>query len=483
MQIKYLNDLIPVGVTKDYDQLNALPIKRIVYDSRKVAKDSLFVAIRGFKTDGHKYLKEAESKGAVAAVVEIKNKQVQIPQIVVKNSRHVLAEIAARFYSPILSRLQLVGITGTNGKTTTSFLVQAILNAAGIECGLVGTIVYNLGDKLVKAWNTTPESVDLYEMLYSMYNNGMRGCALEVSSHALALNRIDSLELEVGVFINLTQDHLDFHKNFEEYFLAKKKLFTHLRPTGQAVVNMDDAYGRKIISSLHNDVRTFGFTDKADVHPHDWKSTLEGLKINFATPNGMININSTLIGKFNVENIMAAIAAGLSLNFDLETIKIGVENLKSVPGRLETIKFTNNRTVIIDYAHTPDALEKALKVLHPQTSNKLWVVFGCGGDRDKQKRSLMGKIAQDYSDHVIITTDNPRNESPEDIISDILKGITKRNDIYVKIDRRQAIEFALKNSLNGDAIIIAGKGHEDYQEIKGIKYPFKDRSVIEEYVQ
>jgi UDP-N-acetylmuramoyl-L-alanyl-D-glutamate--2,6-diaminopimelate ligase len=483
MEIKYLNDLIPADMANDYDHLKKIAIKNIIYDSRKVEKNSLFVAIRGFKTDGHQYLKEAESRGAVAAVVEIKNEGLKIPQIVVKNTRQVLAKIAASFYRPALSRLQLVGITGTNGKTTTSFLVQSILDAAGIKCGLVGTIFYDLGNRLVKAWNTTPESVDLYDMLNSMYHNGLHGCALEVSSHALALNRIDSLQLEVGVFINLTQDHLDFHKNFEDYFLAKKKLFTHLKPTGHAVINLDDTYGRKIISSLPNKVYTFGFSDEADVHPNEWESTLEGLKINFSTPVGKININSPLIGKFNIENIMAAIATGLSLNLELHIINNGVKNLKSVPGRLETINFTNNRTVVIDYAHTPDALEKALKVLHPQASNKLWVVFGCGGDRDKQKRSLMGKIAQENSDHVVLTTDNPRNESPENIISDILKGINDQTEIYVKMDRRQAIEFAIKNSQPGDAIIIAGKGHEDYQEIKGIKYPFKDRSVIEEYIQ
>lgn len=482
MKVNRLEKIFRNTEFQDNNELSDKIIKKIVYDSRKVEKDSLFVAIKGFSTDGHDYLEEAEKKGAVATIVETKNTNLKIPQFVTGNSREILPKLAANFYDPELNKLRIVGITGTNGKTTTSYLVRSIMNAAGLDCGLIGTIEYNIGGKTIKAWNTTPESVDLFEMLYNMSREGQRGCALEVSSHALELHRVDHLEFEVGVFTNLTQDHLDFHEDLEDYFCAKKKLFEFLKENGYAVVNIDDDFGKRLQNSIKNNLYTYGFSNEADIFAGKWHTDLKGLTVDIHTPIGAINIKSPLIGEFNVENILSAVSVGIAMNFNLKHIKSGIEKLKHVPGRLEPIEVKDNCTVIVDYAHTPDALQKTLKVLNKLNKKNLWVVFGCGGNRDKKKRSLMGLAAQKNADKIIVTSDNSRNENPETIINDILDGINKNDDLHVEIDRKKAIEYSIRNSSLGDIILIAGKGHEDYQEIEGIKYPFDDRDVIKEFL-
>jgi UDP-N-acetylmuramoyl-L-alanyl-D-glutamate--2,6-diaminopimelate ligase len=483
MKVKYLGEILQNVQMYEFPNIKDMRIKRIEFDSRKVETDSLFVAIRGFTSDGHAYLSEAEKRGAVAAVVEQKRDIITLPQIVVKDSRKELARMAANFYNPELSKMRLIGITGTNGKTTTSYLIRSVMESAGIKSGLVGTIAYDVAGQWIKAWNTTPESVDIFKMLYEMYNSGRKGCVLEVSSHALALNRVDFLNFEIGVFTNLTQDHLDFHKNFENYFNTKKKLFDHVNQGGRAVINQDDNYGRRLLKDVKQDIFTFGTTSTATVQAIEWESSIDGLRLKIDSPVGQIDINSSLIGQFNVENILASVATGLALNFDINTIKKGVELIRMVPGRLETARIDGNRTVVVDYSHTPDSLQKALKVLRELTNNTLWVVFGCGGDRDTAKRPIMGKIAEDYADKLVLTSDNPRSEKPQSITEMIIQGIASVENIYIELNRRNAIQYALEHSEPGDTILIAGKGHEDYQEINGIKYPFDDRKVVEEIVE
>jgi UDP-N-acetylmuramoyl-L-alanyl-D-glutamate--2,6-diaminopimelate ligase len=379
--------------------------------------------------------------------------------------------------------MSVVGITGTNGKTTTSFLIRSILNAARFYSGLIGTIHYDIGGELIQAWNTTPESVDIFRMMYHMYQQKQRGCVLEASSHGLALHRLDGINFQIAVFTNLSQDHLDFHSNFEDYYQAKKSLFTHLKPEGTAIINSDDPYGQRMLSEIQSKSIDFSVSGKATVAVTHWESSLNGVTLLAQTPKGKINITSPLIGKFNIENISAAISAGIALDIDIVTIKRGIESVSRVPGRLEPVPVNIDKTIIVDYSHTPDALEKALHVLSEITDQKLWVVFGCGGDRDKKKRPMMGKIASQIADKVIVTSDNPRSEAPESIIDEILAGINGRQKPEVEVNRRKAIQLALKKASAGDTILVAGKGHENYQEINGIKYPFDDRQVIKESLQ
>ena len=481
MKVKYLKDLIQSDQLLKPKKIEDILIKKIVYNTQDIKEESLFVAIRGYKTDGHQYLEHAHKQGAVAAIVEAENPLVDMPQFVVKNTRKMLACLAEKFYSPEVKSMRLAGITGTNGKTTTSYLIRSVFETAGLKSGLIGTIHYHIGKRKIKAWNTTPESADLFRMIYEMSQNGQKGCVLEASSHGLALHRLDHLEFEVAVFTNLSQDHLDFHQDFEDYFLAKKQLFDHLKTGGRAIINADDPYGQRLIRELDVDIIDFSVKRDAKIRAVKSTSSIKGTEIEIETPQGKFTVNSHLIGNFNVENILAAVATGIAMNFDIMTIKTGIQKVLSIPGRLEPVNMDPEKTIFVDYSHTPDALEKALRVLVSLSEKSLWVVFGCGGDRDKTKRPVMGKIAQDFADRVIITSDNPRNESPDMIIQDILSGITNREGIEIEEDRRKAIHRALSQSIPGDTILIAGKGHEDYQEIKGVKYPFDDRQIIREF--
>ncbi len=484
MKIKYLNELLDRNLVMGNPNIPAIPVSRIDYDSRKVKDGSLFIAISGFTTDGHRYLPEVANKGAVAAIVERKNNQIHLPQFVVENSRQIMALVSARLYQEELSKMRLVGITGTNGKTTISFLIKSILETAGLRSGLIGTIYYDIAGNVTKAWNTTPESADICHFLYQMNRGGQSGCVLEVSSHGLFLKRIDGLAFEVAVFTNLTQDHLDFHGDMEAYFDAKKRLFTHLQPSGAAVINILDPYGQRLANGIEQDVIDYAAGDRdASVSAVKWHSTIHGLAFIVRTPVGPVEIHSALIGDFNVENILAAIATGLAMQFDLNTIRRGIEAVKSIPGRLQTLRIENDRTVVIDYSHTPDALQKALLVLQRITRKNLWVVFGCGGDRDRTKRPIMGKVAGDIADHVVVTSDNPRSEDPIEIINAIVPGIGSDKNIHIEPDRKQAIIYSLNHAQAGDTILIAGKGHEDYQEIRGKRFPFDDRKIVEGFFQ
>jgi UDP-N-acetylmuramoyl-L-alanyl-D-glutamate--2,6-diaminopimelate ligase len=480
MKWKALDQILEnVSIVQKHNYSN-IRISNITHNSRDITGDSLFVAIRGYATDGHKYLKEAYKKGAVAAIVEEMVSDTGIPQIEVRDSRDALAQVTVNFFKPELDQMRLIGITGTNGKTTTSFLIKSIMESGGIRCGLIGTIYYQVGDDQKEAWNTTPESADLCRMFYEMHQKGQRGCVLEVSSHALALHRVNYLEFEAAVFTNLTQDHLDFHKDMNEYYAAKKSLFSLLKNNGTAIINFDNEYSQKLLTELSGNKLSFGTKGSGSVRAKTWQSSIDGLQLDVAIGEEVMTLKSPLIGEFNVENILAAISTGVALGIDINKIKTGVEKVTTIPGRLETIALQNGITAVVDYSHTPDALEKALKVLRKLTKNKLWVVFGCGGDRDKAKRPMMGKIATALADKIIITSDNPRSEDPEKIISDIQNGIKATTDIKIEVDRRKAIQRSLTGASSGDTILIAGKGHEDYQEIKGVKYPFDDRLIVRE---
>ena len=480
MKSKILSEILTGITVEERVNFKDSEIENITHNSRAVSVNSVFVAITGFATDGHRYLADAVSKGAVAAIVEKIDPQIAITQIRVRNSREVLPRAVVNFYQPELSRMKLIGITGTNGKTTTSYLIRSVMETAGIASGLIGTINYHVGREIRQAWNTTPESPDLCKMFYEMYQAGQRGCVLEVSSHALLLKRVDFLKFSVGVFTNLTQDHLDFHHDMESYFAAKQLLFERIKTDGKAVINAGDPFGRRLLQRFGKQAVSFSLSDEADIRPVTWQSTMNGLKIKFATPAGEIDIASPLIGEFNVENIAAAVACGIALNIKPAVIKQGIEKLHNIPGRLEVIKFKPEIAVVVDYSHTPDALQKALAVLRKITTGKLWVVFGCGGDRDKSKRPLMGNIAGEYADKVIVTSDNPRSEDPEEIINAITSGFRDQSGVAIQPDRREAIQMALQHARNGDTILIAGKGHEDYQEIKGVKHPFDDRKIVRE---
>jgi UDP-N-acetylmuramoyl-L-alanyl-D-glutamate--2,6-diaminopimelate ligase len=483
MKSKYLTDILDTSLLVKSQPIEKVVINNVAYDSRKVVDESLFVAIHGYSTDGHHYLEEAVNRGAVAAIVEKENPEITIPQYRVEDSRKALASIASKFYRPEIDEMRVVGITGTNGKTTTSFLIRSVLNAARLYSGLIGTIHYDIGGELIQAWNTTPESVDILQMMYNMYQHKQRGCVLEASSHGLALHRLDGIQFELAIFTNLSQDHLDFHRDFEDYYQAKKLLFSKLKPEGYAIINADDRHGQRLIKEIDANIIDFSESGDAAVTASHWDSSLNGVTLLAETSKGKINIISPLIGKFNIENILAAISAGIAMNIDLSTIKHGIESVSRVQGRLEPVPTNLNKTVIVDYCHTPDALEKALHVLAEMTENKLWVVFGCGGDRDRTKRPLMGKIATKIADRVIITSDNPRSESPQAIIDEILSGVNNNKPVDVEVLRRDAIQFALENASDGDTILVAGKGHETYQEINDIKYPFDDRQVIQESAQ
>ncbi len=457
-----------------------LQVRGLQYDSRRVQPGHLFVAVRGFKTDGHRYLSMAQKQGAICAVVEEQDPKVHLPQIQVKNTRALLPLLAANFYRPEIDRLSLVGITGTNGKTTTSYLVRSILNEAQKTAGIIGTIRYELGNQVMDAWNTTPESVDVCRMLFEMSQQNFKACVLEVSSHALALNRVDGLRFDVAVFTNLSRDHLDFHANMEDYFEAKMKLFSLLKSQGTAVLNVDDPYVKKAQDRIEQPVITFALQEPADITVSEVQLNIKGIWLNLNTPFGHLDLHSKLLGKFNVQNIMAAVATGLGLGLKLDVIKRGIEKMERVPGRMETYEVKPGVQAIIDYAHTPDSLEKALRSLKPLTHGRLIVVFGAGGDRDRGKRPLMGAVAEKEADVVVVTSDNPRTEDPQAIINDILKGVKHPENCQVIVDRRQAIVWAVQNAQSGDVILVAGKGHEMYQDVNGVKHPFDEPAILKE---
>ena len=452
-------------------------LRDLAYDVRTVEDGSLFFCVPGSRADGHDFAPEAARRGAAALVVE-RPLEVDLPQLVVASSREAMAQAADVFFGEPTRELQLAGITGTNGKTTTCFLTYEILAAAGRSPGLVGTVESRVGGKSRKMARTTPEAIDLQRLFREMIDAGNRSCVIEASSHAIELHRLDRARFAALAFTNLSQDHLDFHETMEKYFAAKRSLFL-IGDETPAAINIDDAYGRRLAADLRalgqEQVLTFGRAPDADLRPDEIELGAEGTRIRL----GKLELRSPLRGAFNAENLLTAAAVSRLLGIEDDQIAAGVAALKGVPGRFEAVDQDQPFTVVVDYAHTPDALARLLSAARELARGKLICVFGCGGDRDREKRPLMGEIAAALSDVAIITSDNPRSEEPQAIIDDILAGVEEKT-VGVELDRRAAIEQALAQAREGDVVVIAGKGHEQGQEIGGRVLPFDDRVVAAE---
>ncbi len=471
-------------------------ITGITYDSRRVLPGHLFVAVRGARLDGQRFVDAAIERGAAAVVSEqAGGHPTRATQIKVANARWTLAEAAAHFYHEPSEQLKVVGVTGTNGKTTTAFLVKAILEAAGLTSGLLGTVQYEIGRRVIPAARTTPESVEIQAMMSQMVRAGCRAVAMEVSSHALDQHRVTGVDFDVAVFTNLTPDHLDYHGDMETYFAAKQRLFAMLgqrRKAGRAVVNADDEYGRRLIAGLadfgaslggEEAVLTYGCSSAAMIRATDVRLSADGTYFVVHTPRGQRPISLPLVGRYNVANALAAIGVGVALGIDLPVIEHALAHFQHVAGRLELVDVRQPFRVFVDYAHTEDALRKVLTTVSEFTPGRLIVVFGCGGDRDQSKREPMGRAALELADFAVLTTDNPRTEDPLAILRQIEQAFVKAgaNHYQVIPDRREAIERALDLAQPGDTVLIAGKGHEMYQEFAHTTVPFSDRQVVEEY--
>ena len=469
----------------------------VVYDSRKAVPGSVFVALRGQHADAAEFAPQAVSRGADVIVSErAAPPGLEVPWITVADARLSLALLADRYHGHPSGRLQVIGITGTNGKTTTGYLIRSIFEAAGMACGLMGTVVYSIGGEDREATRTTPEAPDVQAMLREMAERSCAAAVMEVSSHALALKRVDGIAFAAAVFTNLTRDHLDFHRDMEEYAAAKRRLFELLPDGAPGVVNADDPRGAAFRAVARTPV-TYGLRAAADVTAHDVSLTLNGLAFGARTPRGELHLRSPLVGRPNVYNVLAAVATATALGVPNDAIERGVANLAGVPGRFQVVSNgTDDLTVVVDYAHTDDALRNLLETARDLAPGRLVTVFGCGGDRDRTKRPLMGAVAGRLSDVVIVTSDNPRTEDPAAIVDEILRGVPAPGErvvqaggarrtvhgpeVHTVLDRRSAIEQAIELAAPGDVVIVAGKGHEKYQVVGERVLRFDDVEVSRE---
>jgi UDP-N-acetylmuramoyl-L-alanyl-D-glutamate--2,6-diaminopimelate ligase len=466
-------------------------VSGIVYDSRRAAHGSVFVALRGLHADGTAFAKDAIARGAAAVVAETAAPPAgatNVPWIQVPDARLALAALAAEYWGHPSEQLSLIGITGTNGKTTTSYVLASIFEAAGISCGRIGTVGYRVGERELEAARTTPEAPDLQRLLREMVSQHSGACVMEVSSHALSLRRADHLRFSAAIFTNLTRDHLDFHRDMEDYFTAKLRLFELLPADGIGVTNLDDRRGAAFAAAAKRPV-TYAIDSAADVRPGPLAFSLEGLEFDARTPRGRLHVRSRLVGRPNAYNILAALATATALDLPFGAIEAGIWNLARVPGRFQLVSGSTDAVrVVVDYAHTDDALKNLLETARPLTKGRLITVFGCGGDRDRSKRPLMGAVAARLSDLVVITSDNPRSENPASIIDEIKRGIVmpadrmrpngasgpKSTPHLAIVDRREAIDRAVSEARPGDLVLIAGKGHEKYQIIGDRVLAFDD---------
>ena len=462
-----------------------VPVEGISYDSRKVNPGWLFVAVRGDRANGADYVIEAVSKGASVVVSE---ELLEVGSVVthvhVPHARRALSKLAAVFYGNISHQLQVVGVTGTNGKTTTACMIHHLFNQGGFRSGLLGTVGYEIGDRSLPAARTTPEAPDIHAFFQQMKSAGCDSAVMEVSSHALAQYRVQDIDFNIGVFTNLTQDHLDYHKDMETYFGAKARLFEMLEKHHEkhAVINVDDPWGHRLIAErrLSSEVLTYGFSEGAMVRATDAVVNVKGTSFHVSTPWGAGRMHLRLLGRFNIYNALAALAVGGIRGIDLKEMGTFLSAMDCVPGRLERVPNRKNRQVFVDYAHTEDALENVLTTLREICGGRLIVVFGCGGNRDREKRENMGRTAERLADYSVLTSDNPRDEDPAFIVNAITAGFESRDRFEVVLDRRDAIERALQLADKKDIVLIAGKGHETYQEIRGSIVPFDDREVVKE---
>lgn len=468
----------------DYNLLcgsDDLLVNNIQYDSRKVKEKDIFFAIEGFNVDGHKYIEKAVEKGSKVIVVQKEVETIEgITYIKVENTRKALAIAAANFYDNPSKKMKVIGVTGTNGKTTSAFMLKSILEERGYKVGLIGTIANYIGNQELHTDKTTPESLELQGLFKQMVDSGVDYCVMEVSSHSLDLFRVHGIEFSEAIFTNLTQDHLDFHKTFENYFNAKAKLF---KMSKNSIVNIDDSYGRRIIDMVSNKVTTYSLEAKSDLRGENLNLHSRGIEFSLNYNNEDILIKLSIPGKYNVYNALGCIGAALNEGIDIYTIKNALEKV-TVPGRCEIVTMDNNLgfDVIVDYSHTPDSLENILKNVREFTPGKLLCVFGCGGDRDRTKRPIMGEIGTNLSDYAIITSDNPRSEDPNSILQEIIAGVKKDNYMLIE-NRREAIKKAISLATKGDIIVIAGKGHETYQILKDRTIDFDERKVVAEIIK
>jgi UDP-N-acetylmuramoyl-L-alanyl-D-glutamate--2,6-diaminopimelate ligase len=466
----------------------SIEIQQVRYQSSDVQPGDLFCTWQGENSDGHDYIDDAVKRGARALITE-KNYEgsSEVAWARVVSGRKALAQASSNYFGRPSSRLRMVGITGTNGKTSTATLIHYILECAGLKSGLLGTVEYRIGEKKIAASRTTPESWDCQKMLAEMVKENCVATVMEVSSHALALDRVEGITFAVGVFTNLTQDHLDFHKTMEAYFLAKQKLFLGLKAGAVAVVNVDDVHGQRLLESMPQNVRTLTYTksvspSKADIQAEDIHYTAEGTSFNCRTAEGVFNVQVPWLGEFNVSNILAALATAKTFGITNEQLALWLPQAPPVLGRLQRIEHGGEYQVLVDYAHTDDAVKNILTSLRPLCNNRLKIVIGCGGDRDSGKRPLMAQAACEYADEVIFTSDNPRSEDPEAILQQMIKGVSHQKNFKVIISREEAIQNCIKSGQAGDIIVLAGKGHESTQETKEGKFPFSDYNVALRYL-
>lgn len=476
MRIKQLIKSLNINV----NGLEDFEVRGISCNSKEVKKDFVFVAIKGSNQDGHKFISEAIRNGARLVITQDPQPQnSKVTFINFKDTRKILGRLASEFYSRPSEILKVVGITGTNGKTTITYLIEAILEEAGFYPGALGTINYRFKDRLIPAKNTTPGPIELQNILAQMSKAGVDYCIMEVSSHALDQNRIEGIEFHSAIFTNLTQDHLDYHKNLENYFKAKAKLFMMLNNNSFAVINNDDKWARRIKDLTCARIITYGIKNNAFVRAKKIKFNSLSTEFLLSGKKTEFTLKTKLLGEHNIYNILAAVAWALKEGIDISIIKSTLEKLSSVPGRLERINFNGKFQVFVDYAHTEDALKNIIKTLRLIFNKRIIVVFGCGGERDKTKRPKMGRVVTELSDLAIITNDNPRSEDPQDIINDIKRGIRKKNYSVIS-DRAEAIKKALSLAKSGDVVLVAGKGHENYQILKDRVIHFDDKEVIRE---
>ncbi|KPK89317.1 hypothetical protein AMJ80_09980 [bacterium SM23_31] len=462
-----------------------IQIRSIQYDSRKVSPGDLFVAIKGGKLDGHDYIDAAIRQGASAVVGELSISDNRVPYIQVGNSRAAMAYMASVFYGHPSRSMKMIGITGTNGKTSTVYLIDSILQANGIKTGILGTVVYRVGTEEIAAGWTTPESSVLYQLLHSMLQHKTEAVVMEISSHALEQYRVEGLEFRLAIFTNLSQDHLDYHRSMDQYATAKQQLFRQVDPAlGENIINGDDPMSLVMAKQNRRPVLIFSAVPgKADVFPERVEFSFKGISTSLHTPKGRLKIRSPLLGWHNLYNIMAAVSVGICLDVPAGVIEKGIKNLVRVPGRLEPVDEGQPFSVLVDYAHTPDAMEKVINAVRELVTGNLIVVFGCGGDRDRTKRPLMGSVAEKGADRAILTSDNPRTEDPMKIINDTLEGVKNKDSMEVFVDRTEAIHRALDVADKSDCVLILGKGHETYQVIGTQKNPYDDRKTARNFLR
>ncbi len=486
MKLKQLVDSMVIKKSKGSLYIDIAGIK---YNSKTVEKGDLFVCIRGYNLDGHDFLAEALENGATAVILEKWMDTGEATAIQVSNAREALSILSTQFYHNPSQNFKLVGVTGTNGKTTTTYLIESIFNAAGEKTGVIGTLGYKIDGKEYKSHVTTPESLELQKILAQMMEQGVSCVSMEVSSHALKQKRIFGCDFNAAVFTNLYQDHLDYHADLEDYRAAKGRFFSFLGTSFQkssfpkaAIINMDDAHADYMMQQAAVQAITYGIEKDADVKAQNIEMFTDKSNFTIATPWGNVDVTLDIPGRFSIYNALAASAAALTQNIDLHVVKEGLEHIKGIPGRFENVHTGRDFAVIVDYAHTTNSLENILSTLREFAPGRIGVVFGCGGDRDRTKRPSMGSVAAKYGDMLFITSDNPRSEDPVKIIEDILEGIEENRSYIVEPDRRKAISEAVNWAEADDIILIAGKGHEAQQEFKDRIIEFDDKKVVKEEI-